>query len=69
MLELDEYLAAYPNPQAGPCALCGETNYSLSMGGPAICPSCDCQDPQDRVKELVVIARYWRERALAAERR
>lgn len=26
----------------GPCQLCGDTNYALSMGGPGICPSCDC---------------------------
>jgi hypothetical protein len=26
----------------GPCIYCGATNYALSMGGPTICPSCDC---------------------------
>lgn len=26
----------------GPCICCGATNYALSMGGPTICPSCDC---------------------------
>ncbi len=26
----------------GPCVLCGTTDYPLSMGGPTICPSCDC---------------------------
>ena len=25
----------------GPCVLCGDRNYSNSMGGPYICPSCD----------------------------
>jgi predicted nucleic-acid-binding Zn-ribbon protein len=28
--------------QAGPCVVCGDTNYNLSCGGPAICPKCDC---------------------------
>lgn len=28
--------------QAGPCISCGEVNYPLSMGGPDICPACDC---------------------------
>lgn len=28
--------------QSGPCVICGATNYALSMGGPTICPSCDC---------------------------
>lgn len=27
---------------AGPCVVCGLTNYPLSYGGPTICPSCDC---------------------------
>lgn len=26
----------------GPCIICGLTDYNLSMGGPTICPSCDC---------------------------
>ena len=26
----------------GPCSVCGTTNYPNSMGGPSICPSCDC---------------------------
>ena len=26
----------------GPCVVCGKTNYPLSMGGPSICPACDC---------------------------
>lgn len=28
--------------QPGPCQICGLTNYLLSMGGPTICPACDC---------------------------
>lgn len=31
----------------GPCIICGDTNYPLSMGGSSICPSCDCGiDPE-----------------------
>lgn len=26
----------------GPCVICGAVNYDMSMGGPTICPSCDC---------------------------
>ena len=29
---------------SGPCVLCGAINYPPSMGGPMICPSCDCGD-------------------------
>lgn len=28
--------------QTGPCVVCGLKNYALSMGGPTICPACDC---------------------------
>jgi hypothetical protein len=28
--------------QAGPCIICGLRDYPLSMGGPTICPACDC---------------------------
>lgn len=28
--------------QSGPCVVCGETDYPLSMGGPNICSYCDC---------------------------
>jgi hypothetical protein len=28
--------------QPGPCIICGAKDYALSMGGPDICPSCDC---------------------------
>ena len=27
--------------QTGPCVNCGALNYSLSFGGPSICPACD----------------------------
>lgn len=26
----------------GPCIFCGDVNYPLSMGGPEVCPACDC---------------------------
>lgn len=26
----------------GPCIVCGTVGYAMSMGGPGICPSCDC---------------------------
>lgn len=28
--------------QLGPCLICGSFGYSMSMGGPGICPKCDC---------------------------
>lgn len=28
--------------QPGPCIGCGLRNYSLSFGGPLLCPACDC---------------------------
>lgn len=28
--------------EAGPCVVCGLTKYPLSVGGPTICPTCDC---------------------------
>lgn len=28
--------------QPGPCKVCGKTNYPSSLGGPDICPECDC---------------------------
>ena len=31
-------------PKTGPCEFCGGTNYEPSLGGPTICPSCDCGD-------------------------
>ena len=30
------------NTNSGPCVLCGAANYLPSLGGPEICPSCDC---------------------------
>lgn len=42
----------------GPCIVCGDTNYSLSMGGPSICPPCDCGiDPKviELKKELAEV--------------
>jgi uncharacterized Zn finger protein (UPF0148 family) len=45
--------------------MCGGTDYPLSMGGPAICPACDCgvapeatkarrelRDAQRRIEEM-----------------
>ena len=34
----------------GPCIVCGDTNYSLSCGGPSICPPCDCGIPPEVTK-------------------
>lgn len=31
-----------PINMSGPCVICGAKDYPLSMGGPAICPKCDC---------------------------
>ena len=39
---LQKFIDKYPNPQKGPCVCCGITDYPLSMGGPDICPKCDC---------------------------
>lgn len=41
----------------GPCICCGRTDYPLSMGGPGICPRCDCGnwDPQRLLKELMLV--------------
>lgn len=33
--------------QAGPCCLCGDANYELSLGGPGICPACDAGNFHD----------------------
>lgn len=36
--------------QAGPCIICGEKDYLLSVGGPTICPACDMgQDLKTRL--------------------
>lgn len=45
---------------AGPCTLCGETNYPLSYGGPEVCPACDCG--------LSLINRLAQYQAVIAER-
>ena len=40
----------------GPCVLCGTTNYPMSMGGPTICPACDCgsfPDPALALKRML----------------
>jgi regulator of replication initiation timing len=54
---------------SGPCSICGDTNYPLSMGGSSICPSCDCGDygitkvrrQGKRIAELVKQVDDWRE--------
>lgn len=46
--------------QPGPCLACGATNYPLSMGGPGICPACDCYPPERRVGQLAVDNRELR---------
>lgn len=40
----------------GPCKMCGASGYSLSYGGPDICPACDCgTDPEvTRLKRELV---------------
>ncbi len=35
---------------AGPCIVCGATNYALSFGGPHLCPPCDCGIPPQVTK-------------------
>lgn len=66
-MPLGEYLKLHPNPQAGPCAGCGATGYGLSMGGPSICPACDCLPPERRVKHLAEENRMLRERVAELE--
>lgn len=36
--------ATQAEPMRGPCVICGAMGYALSMGGPTICPRCDCGD-------------------------
>lgn len=44
----ESYSGPGANRMPGPCVVCGLTYYPLSMGGPHICPSCDCGiEPQD----------------------
>lgn len=42
----------------GPCVVCGDTNYTLSCGGPTICAKCDCGnfDAATVMKQAKVIA-------------
>lgn len=41
---------------AGPCEICGAINYLPSLGGPTICPSCDCGDfGPSRVQKLAAL--------------
>ena len=46
--------------QPGPCVACGATDYPLSMGGPDICPACDCYPPEKRVGQLAAENRQLR---------
>ena len=46
--------------QSGPCLACGATDYPLSMGGPGICPACDCYPPEKRVGQLAAENRQLR---------
>lgn len=47
----DNGASATEQLQAGPCIICGLRNYSLSFGGPTICPSCDCGNTgQEKVR-------------------
>jgi hypothetical protein len=40
--------------QPGPCVVCGEKNYPLSLGGPDICPACDCgMLPAPRLRQQI----------------
>ena len=68
MMPLTEYLSMHPGPQPGPCVSCGATSYPLSMGGPSICPACDCMPPERRVRQLAEENRRLRERVAELER-
>jgi len=35
-----------------PCRICGKVNYATSMGGPGICPTCDCGLPPNHGKPI-----------------
>ena len=41
----------------GPCKLCGATDYALSMGGPTICPACDCGGAEAGLRRQLEAAR------------
>jgi hypothetical protein len=66
---LEQYLKMHPGAQPGPCIGCGAENYPLSMGGPAICPQCDCQPPEHRVRHLAAENRRLRQRIAELEAR
>jgi hypothetical protein len=53
----------------GPCVICGAMDYQLSVGGPTICPSCDCGNfgPQAMARLGKTIVEL-RERLAVAER-
>jgi hypothetical protein len=41
-----------PDIMPGPCLMCGAKNYPLSLGGPDICPRCDCSPATDEIAML-----------------
>lgn len=48
-----------------PCLYCDEAVGSLSFGGPAVCPRCDCgrgANGEWTIREAMVITRHARER-------
>lgn len=53
--------------QPGACTGCGATNYPPSMGGPGICPACDCLPPEKRVRQLAEENRMLRARVAELE--
>lgn len=67
MTGLTEYIATFGPVQPGPCGGCGAENYGLSMGGPGICPACDCLPPERRVKQLAEENRMLRQRVAELE--
>ena len=42
----------------GPCSVCGGKNYQLSMGGPSICPTCDCGQSIDPKEYRRLLCKY-----------
>lgn len=62
-----EALVRFGRIQAGPCLGCGATSYSLSTGGPGICPACDCIPPERRVGQLAEENRALRQRVAELE--
>jgi hypothetical protein len=54
----------------GPCVICGDVGYELSIGGPSICPSCDCGNfGPDVVRRQGKIIAELRARLAAYERK